>query len=143
MPKIYIGGALANPEIVRITKLLMAQGYDVFSEWYCPGPEADVNWLNYQKELGFSYREAMKRPAAQFIFNFDKHHIDEADVFVMMMPCGKSAHLELGYAIGSGKVGIIYLPEEPDRADIMHNFATAIACGDEELLAVLKETSNA
>lgn len=136
---IYVGGALANPEIVRITKLLMDNGHEVFSEWYTPGKDADVLWRDYELALGFDYREALNRPAAQQVFNFDKRNIDASDTFVMVMPCGKSAHLELGYAIGSGKTGIIYLPEQPEKWDVMYNFAHGIVYDDTELLTAVGE----
>jgi len=134
MPKIYVGGSLSNPEIIRITKVLTTADHEVFSSWFTPGPEADEHWRDYEKELGYSYREALRRPAAQNIFHFDKRWIDWSDVFVMVMPCGKSAHLELGYAVGTGKETIVYMPEEPERYDVMLAFADAIVYGDEELV---------
>ena len=135
--KVYIGGALANPEIVRLTKLLLDAGYDAFSEWYTPGKEADVLWRDYEQALGIDYRQALLRPSAQNTFRFDKNNIDDSDVLVMLLPCGKSAHLELGYAIGTGKRGIIYMPEQPDRWDVMYNFAECVVYNDKELLNVL------
>lgn len=39
------------------------------------------------------------------------------------MPAGKSGHLELGYMIGNGKPCIIYFEKEPDRWDVMTQFA--------------------
>lgn len=134
---IYVGGALANPEIVRITKLLMDNGFDAFSEWYTPGKDADVLWRDYELSLGFDYREALNRPAAQQVFNFDKRNIDASDTFVMVMPCGKSAHLELGYAVGTGKRTLVYMPEQPDRWDVMLAAVDCIVYGDSELLDAL------
>lgn len=136
-PKVYIGGALANPEIVRITKLLLDHGYDAFSEWYTPGKEADVLWRDYELALGFDYRTALQRPSAKNTFNFDRKHIEESDTFLMVLPCGKSAHLELGYAAGLGKDTLIYMPEQPDRWDVMYGFAGGIVYDDHELLAAL------
>lgn len=131
---VYIGGALANPEIVRITKVIAEAGFTAFSEWYTPGPEADVLWRDYELALGYNYREALQRPAAKNTFDFDKRHIDLCDIFVMVLPCGKSAHLELGYAIGSGKRGLIYMPQEPERWDVMYGFAERVVYTDEELV---------
>lgn len=136
--RVYIGGALANPDIVRLTKVLLDAGFAAFSEWYTPGKEADVLWRDYELALGFDYRQALQRPSAKNTFNFDKRHIDESDVFVMLLPCGKSAHLELGYAIGTGKRGLIYMPEQPDRWDVMYGFAEAVVYTDKELLEALK-----
>ena len=135
---IYIGGALANPDIVRLTKVLLDAGHVAFSEWYTPGKEADVLWRDYELALGFDYRAALARPAAKNTFNFDRSHIDLCDVFIMVLPCGKSAHLELGYAIGKGKTGIIYMPEQPDRWDVMYGFANGIVYNDAELFEFLE-----
>lgn len=136
-PKVYIGGALANPEIVRLTRALLDAGYDAFSEWYTPGKEADVLWRDYELALGYTYREALQRPSAKNTFSFDKRHIDGSDIFVMVLPCGKSAHLELGYAIGRGMPGIIYMPNEPERWDVMYGFATRVVHTIEELLETM------
>lgn len=136
--KVYIGGALANPEIVRLTRTLLENGYDAFSEWYTPGKEADVLWRDYEIALGFDYRTALARPSAQNTFRFDRTNIEDSDVFIMLLPCGKSAHLELGYAAGRGIDTIIYMPEQPERWDVMYNFAGAIVYNDDELLKALK-----
>lgn len=135
--KVYIGGSLSNPAIVQVTKELQDAGIYAFSEWYTPGPEADVLWRDYERALGYSYKEALKRPAAVNTFNFDKRHIDECNVFLMVLPCGKSAHMELGYAIGSGKRGFILMPEEPERWDVMYGFAEAVVSTTKELINAL------
>jgi nucleoside 2-deoxyribosyltransferase len=54
--------------------------------------------------------------------DFDKRHIDSSDIVIMVMPAGKSAHLELGYSIGMGKEAHILFDVEPDRFDLMYNF---------------------
>lgn len=139
-PKIYIGGSLANPMIVQVTKELQDAGIYAFSEWYTPGPEADVLWRDYERTLGYSYKEALKRPAAVNTFNFDKRNIDECNVFLMVLPCGKSAHMELGYAIGKGKRGFILMPEEPERWDVMYGFAEAVISTTKELVDAIKSS---
>ena len=137
--RVYIGGSLANDDIPRITKLVAEAGHDAFSEWFTPGPEADVNWRTYEQSLGYDFRQALLRPSAQHIFNFDKKFIDKSDMFVMVLPCGKSAHLELGYARGTGKQTVIYMPTEPEKWDVMYAFADHIVIGDDELWSILND----
>ena len=44
----------------------------------------------------------------------------EADVVVLVQPCGRSAHLEFGWAMGSGKPGVILLADgEPELMALM------------------------
>lgn len=131
---IYLIGSLKNREILEVTKSLKSIGLDVFSDWLTPGPEADDYLRDYYRELGLSYSEIMETYAAKHIFDFDRHHLDRCDAAIMVMPAGKSGHLELGYVIGKGKPGFILFDKEPERVDIMHQFATKIFMNQEEMI---------
>ena len=127
--KIYIIGALKNAEITNIAAELRPKDnysnrveYDVFDQWITPGPDADQYLFEYSKKRGWNYKEALTCDAAKNNFDFDKRHIDSADIVVMVMPSGKSAHLELGYSIGMGKEAHILFDKEPERFDLMYNF---------------------
>lgn len=141
MRSIYLIGALKNKEIPNIGNDLRYLGYDVFDDWWSPGPEADHFLLAYERLRGHGYKDALKGFAAQHNFTFDKYHIDRCDAAVMVMPCGKSGHLELGYVIGSGKPGFILFDAEPERMDLMYNFATDIFFSKQEMLDKLKAKS--
>lgn len=133
MALIYLVGALKNPQIPHVTNYLSGLGFEVFSDWWAASEDAD-DWLrDYYKSRGYNYKQTLNSYAAQHIFTFDKRHLDRADIGVMLMPAGKSGHLELGYLIGRGKPGYILFDKEPDRVDIMHNFATEIFFDLEEL----------
>ena len=71
------------------------------------------------------------------MFEFDKVHIDRADFGLLILPAGKSGHLELGYMIGCGKPGYILL-DKPDRWDVMYQFATGIFFSVEDMISELK-----
>lgn len=139
MTSIYLLGALKNRDIVHIGERLRKEGFDVFDDWQCPGPEADSFLLEYYKVRGFSYKEALNSYGARLVFEFDKYHIDRCDIAVMIMPCGKSCHLELGYALGQGKPGYILFDEEPVKMDVMYNFSTDIFFNVEDLIKELKK----
>jgi nucleoside 2-deoxyribosyltransferase len=137
--KIYIIGSLRNPKIPEFANTLTKEGYEVFADWFAPGPEADDFWRNYSKARGWTYKQALRSHAARNIFEFDKKHLEEADVAIMLMPAGKSGHIELGYHVRSGKPGYILFDEEPERYDVMVQFATDIFFSQDELLAELKK----
>lgn len=123
--KVYIIGSLRNVEIPVVGNALRAAGFYAFDDWYGAGPDADDKWQEYEKLRGRTYREAVYGEAAGNTFNFDKAHLDTSDAAVLVMPAGKSAHLELGYMAGRGKPTFIYFPEgEPERFDVMTRFAT-------------------
>ena len=121
--KIYIIGALKNDNIPKIAeKLRLKSKYDIFDQWITPGPDADQFLFQYAKQRGWNYKEALTCYAARNNFEFDKRHIDSSDIVIMVMPAGKSAHLELGYSIGQGKEAHILFDVEPERFDLMYNF---------------------
>lgn len=109
----------------------------MFDDWYAAGPEADDYWQKYEKKRGRSYSEALDGFAANHVFGFDKHHLDSCDVGVLVLPAGKSAHLELGYLIGQGKAAYILYDQEPDRWDVMYKFATGVFTDTQALLNAL------
>ena len=137
--KVYIIGALKNPNIPQFANELKERGFEPFADWHGAGPDADDCLRRYGRERGWSYSEVLQSHAAKNIFAFDKRHIDAADATVMLAPCGKSAHLELGYVIGKGKPGFILFDDEPERLDIMLQFATGIFFDRESLFAELKQ----
>jgi nucleoside 2-deoxyribosyltransferase len=139
MNSIYLIGALKNREIMNLANEIRALGYDVFDDWLTPGPEADSFLLEYEKNRGHNYREALRGYAAQHIFNFDKKHIDRCDAGILVMPAGRSGHLELGYILGQGKPGFILFDSIPERMDLMYNFATDIFFSKEDLFDRLRK----
>ncbi len=126
MKSIYLIGSLRNPAIPEIARQLRVEGFDVFDDWYAAGPEADDYWQKYEQNRNHSYEQALSGYAAQHVYQFDKRHLDRCDIGILALPAGKSGHLELGYMIGTGKPGLILLDKEPERFDVMYNFATGI-----------------
>jgi hypothetical protein len=123
---IYLIGSLRNPEVPILAIRLRELGFDVFDDWYAAGPEADDYWLKYEKQRGSTYDEALKNYAANHVFDFDHHHLDRCDIAILLLPAGKSGHLELGYAIGKGKHSFIFIDKEPERWDVMYRFADGV-----------------
>lgn len=134
MSSIYLIGSLRNPRIPEIAKELRNAGHEVFDDWHSVGPECDEKWQEYEKNRGRSYKEAIEGYHAKDVFDFDKRHLDRCDTGVLVLPAGKSAHLELGYIIGRGKTGYVLFDAEPERFDIMYQFADGIFFSVEELI---------
>jgi hypothetical protein len=124
--KIYLIGSLRNPEIPEIAEFLRAQGHEVFDDWYAAGEKADDSWQAYEHGRGHVLVEALNGVHAQAAFAVDKTWLDWCDTAVLVMPAGKSCHLELGYCVGQGKATYILMDKEPDRYDLMYRFVTGI-----------------
>lgn len=134
--KVYLIGSLRNEAIPAIGACLRDIGFDVFDDWYAAGPEADDYWKQYETARGHSYAEALHGHAAEHVFHFDKHHLDTSDMGILVLPAGRSGHLELGYLIGAGKPGFI-LHDDPARWDVMYRFATQVFHTDGEMYDTL------
>jgi hypothetical protein len=138
MASIYLIGSLRNPRVPEIAAKLRAAGHDVFDDWYAAGPEADDYWLKYEQTKGNNYKQGLEGYAANHVYEFDLHHLNRCDVAVLLLPAGKSGHLELGYAIGRGKQGYILFDDNmPDRWDVMYLFANAVFFKTDDLIKEL------
>jgi hypothetical protein len=124
--KIYLIGSLRNPEVPRIGNYLREIGFDVFDDWFAGGKIADDEWQAYEQFRGRPYDVALRGYAAKHVYNFDLEHINSSDIGVLALPAGKSGHLELGYMIGQGKPGYVLFDKEPERWDVMYNFADGV-----------------
>lgn len=134
---IYLIGSLRNHNIPFIARDLRGAGFEVFDDWFAAGPKADDCWQEYEKQRGHSFKEALAGKAATHVFGYDHEWLNQASAGILVMPAGKSAHLELGYLIGQGKPGYILMDKEPERYDVMYRFATVVF-SMEELLQSLK-----
>jgi hypothetical protein len=135
---VYLIGSLRNPEVPKIAEAIrLATGEEVFDDWFSAGPEADDKWRDYERSRGHSYQQALSGLAAKHVFEFDRLHLERASSVVLALPAGKSGHLELGWAMGSGTPGYILL-DSPDRWDIMYQFATGVFSNLTDLVKELK-----
>jgi nucleoside 2-deoxyribosyltransferase len=141
--KLYVIGSMRNPAVPRVAKLLREAGYEVFDDWYSPGAQADEKWQEYERDRGRSYKEALNGHHARHVFELDHRHLKEADGAVLVMPAGRSGHVELGWILGQGKPAWVLFDEEPERYDIMYRFlyeAGGDVCfSDDELLEKLHD----
>ena len=128
MSLIYLIGSLRNPAIPHVANALRAVGHEVFDDWHSAGEKADDSWKEYEKIRGRNYLEAIRGYAPTQIFEFDMQHVRAAGVGVLVLPAGRSGHLELGYMIGRGQAGYILFDGEPerDRWDVMYKLAHGI-----------------
>lgn len=92
--------------------------------------EADVN----------EYLKGLDHPRAREGFEADSSAMLDCDTFVMVLPCGKSAHLELGWAVGAGKPTAILLDPSVStvQPELMYRMADLVTNSPESLMEWLK-----
>jgi hypothetical protein len=136
---IYLMGSLKNPKVPDIANALRKNGFDVFDEWFAAGPSADKHWKAYAQGRGLNYRDALSLPFVETAYGFDWNHLVMCKAGVLVMPAGKSAHIELGLYRGWGKPCWMLHEGEPQGEDweLMPKIATGMAYSVEELVAML------
>lgn len=133
---IYLIGSLRHERVEEVARQLRSElDVEVFDCWRAAGPDADDAWRRYSMARGQDFASALQDYPARHVFLYDKEHIDRADAVVLVLPAGRSGHLELGYALGQGKPGFVLLDDpNPERWDVMYRFADAVTHDVGELL---------
>ena len=78
--------------------------------------------------------QALNHPKAIHAFHADTDALEWADTIIMILPCGDSSHLELGYGVGAGKKTGIYMPEGVKRPELMYKLVDHISVNMGHLL---------
>ena len=144
---IYLIGSLRNPAVPKLGQELRALGYDVFDDWHAAGPNADDEWKRYEMERGNTYKEALAGYAARHVFEFDVTHLKRCTMAVLVLPAGRSGHLEFGWILGAGKRGYVLFDHPHDdpetRWDVMYQFANDVFYDQADLIQHMKGTPHA
>lgn len=142
--RIYVASSWRNSRQPGVVDLLRSFGHEVY-DFRKPsmGPgsrgegfhwsEIDPQWKSWTMT---QFRGALAHPRARDGFASDLEGLRWADGCVLVMPCGRSAHLELGVAIGAGKHSAILLSDgEPE---LMYGLASDICLNCADLLEAIE-----
>lgn len=73
----------------------------------------------------YQFISAMEHERSIAGFQRDMNHLRDAEAVILLLPCGKSAHLEAGWAAGAGKPLALYAPE-PLQPELMYGMMELI-----------------
>lgn len=100
-----------KPEVLRLTKGLEEKGKKVYCFMLSDASVKHVGEISENTEEQMKRYESrenwQKDPAIQEIFESDMQALRESDVLIMLLPAGKSVHIEAGAAYGMGKKCIL------------------------------------
>ena len=123
--RIYVASSWRNPTQPEVVEVLREDGHEVYDfrqptegnhgfSWH----EIDPTIPRGPADLVLSpsdIRTMLWHPAAEAGFGLDMGALEWCEVCVLVLPCGRSAHLEAGWAAGAGKHVVALLAEgEPD-----------------------------
>lgn len=135
--KLYVASSWRNPYYEDVLAKLRAAGHECY-DFRNPKPgdngfrwsELDPAWMNWTAE---QYRANLQKPLAQDGFKSDFDAMQWADGCVLVLPCGRSAHLECGWMAGADKYTFI-LTRDGEEPELMALMADMIYVSVEEML---------
>lgn len=137
---IYLASSWRNTLQPAILGHLRAAGHTVYDfrhprpdEYGFQWSEIDPAWQSWTAE---GFRSALGSDPARLGYARDFTAMIEADTCVLLLPCGRSAHLEAGYFVGAKKDLFICLTGETEP-ELMYKMATGICVNIDELLEAL------
>lgn len=130
---VYVASSWRNPLQIAVCAALRSAGIDHYDFRNPTTDSVGFSWRETKSvaapasvpgkgtawESTENYVEMIQHPRAVAGFDTDFDAMNRADTFVMALPCGKSAHLELGWAIGAGRRTVI-LMENPIEPELMY-----------------------
>lgn len=139
--RIYVASSWRNEVQQAVVLGLRSMGHDVY-DFRNPTPgdsgfswsEIDPEWQRWDTN---AFRAALQHPIAQHGFGLDMMALRTCDACVLVLPCGRSAHLELGWAAGAGKKTFVLSPD-PEEPELMYLMCDGIYSSLNELRVVLR-----
>lgn len=124
--KIYVASSWRNQRQPKMVALLRNHGHEVY-DFRNPAEGAfgfswgdiDDGWQSWSPK---QFTKALRHPLARQGFYSDMKALAWCDICVLVLPCGRSAHLEAGWARGAGKGLIIYIqPTITEEPELMYS----------------------
>ena len=129
--KVYVASSWNNEVYPEVVKALRQAGHDVYDFRHQGISDPNPVEMNSEKLLNY-----LDEPKIRTIFKNDMDALEASDAVVCVLPCGRSAHLELGYGIGAGKRTVL-LWHDGDAPDIMHKAVDTIVFSVDEIPGAL------
>lgn len=128
--RIYVAGSWQNGRYSEVVEVLRHLGHDVRAPM-----DRGFQWASEEQlRDGKRFRdEALVHPVASATFREDVSDLSSADMTVLVLPSGKSAHLELGYAVASGQKTYVLLDEPVGEPELMYLLCTRLVTSLQEL----------
>lgn len=140
---LYVASSWRNPYYDDVLTFLHEENIPYYN-FKNPAPgnpgfhwsKIDSKWQEWGSR---DYRHALHHPLSSQGFRRDMDALMACTQLLLVLPCGRSAHLELGYAIGVGKKTIIYYPDtEQLEPELMYKAATYLCLTLSEILLCLR-----
>jgi hypothetical protein len=141
--KVYVASSWRNELQRPVVMALREAGHEVY-DFREPVPgnhgfhwrEIDPNWERWDP---FQMRDALNHPMAIEGHRYDLEALGWCEACVLVLPSGRSSHLEFGLAVGWEKITIVLLSDgDPELA---YKISDYLALSVEDVVSFLKRES--
>lgn len=138
--KIYLASSWRNPHQPEVLAALRGAGHEVY-DFRNPAPgdkgfawaDIEPDWLEWNAAR---FAAALHHPISNRGFANDWNAMVASDACVLLLPCGRSAHIEAGYFVGAKKLLVILLLGK-NEPELMYKMADRVCINVGEVLAML------
>lgn len=142
---IYLASSWKNKYYPDVLAALRAAGHEVYNfrsphddpnEKGFTWQQVDANCMDWTAE---EYQRNLRHPLAEQQFKNDLEAMEACDTCVLVLPCGRSAHMEAGWFAGKGKrVMVLITDQDSFEPELMYKLFTGVCKDVPELLEMLK-----
>lgn len=142
MARIYAASSWRNPHQPAVVERLRSEGHEVYDFRNPFNGRPGFTWSDIDPDWQYwsaaRYRELLTTsPIAAAGYVNDLRAMEWANTCVLILPCGRSAHLEAGWFTGRGKRCLI-LTRDGEEPELMALLATDICISIDEVVARLQ-----
>ena len=140
MARIYVASSWRNDNQQQIVNLIRSHGHQVYDFRHPNDTPNNYRWDEIDPEWKkwdiTQYMSALSHPIAEVGFNNGLKAMTDADICVLLLPCGKSAHAQAGFMAGQGKK-VVAAMMQPQEAELMYKLFDKVVTTPKELIAYL------
>ena len=140
--KIYVASSWRNTQQPVVVQTLVNAGHQVYDFRHPASGDHGFSWEQidpqWQNWSSWDYRNALDHPMAQSGFKKDLAAMQWADACVLVLPCGRSAHLEAGWFAAQPDKSLAILLTDDDRPELMYRLADLLALELEHVIDWLR-----
>ncbi len=133
---IYVASSWRNDRQPALVQALRGAQFEVYD---FRDPAFGFSWRDidpaWRTWSAARYLQALESEPVIVGYERDMAALEDADCVILVLPCGKSAHLEAGWAVGQGKPLIIVLDSREIEPDLMYRMAAKIVTTLEDAVA--------
>ena len=139
--KIYVASSWRNPNHNGLVTHLKQKGHEVLDYRRGKGFKWEEISPNWEDWIPDEYREGLTHRLAEKGFDRDYGDMKKANTCILVLPSGRSSHIEAGWFTGQGKPTAIFIPGQYEwremEPELMYKLADRVILGRKELDAWL------